>query len=92
MEKPSIFMKKKLLFVLFSIQLFVLVLIGRVIYIQTVKADELQKMAYEQQTRDRLISPDRGSILDRNGTGIAVTETVNAISVIPAQIKDKDYV
>ena len=92
MEKPSIFMKKKLLFVLFSIQLFVLVLIGRVIYIQTVKADELQKMAYEQQTRDRLISTDRGSILDRNGTGIAVTETVNAISVIPAQIKDKDYV
>ena len=92
MEKPSIFIKKKLLFVLFSIQLFVLVLIGRVIYIQTVKADELQKMAYEQQTRDRLISPDRGSILDRNGTGIAVTETVNAISVIPAQIKDKDYV
>lgn len=45
---------------------------------------------YEQQTRDRLITPNRGSILDRNGVGIAMTETVNAVSVIHAQIKDEE--
>lgn len=47
-------------------------------------------MAYEQQTRDRLISAKRGSILDRNGEGIAVTESVTAVSVIHAQIKDEE--
>ncbi|MBQ2879265.1 MAG: PASTA domain-containing protein, partial [Anaerotignum sp.] len=49
-----------------------------------------QEMAYEQQTRDRLIAPKRGAILDRNGEGIALTETVNAVSVIPAQVKEKE--
>ena len=90
MQKTTVFMKKKLLFIVISLQIFILVLLFRVVYIQTVKADELQKMAYEQQTRDRLISPKRGSIYDRNGVGIAITETVNAISVIPAQVKDKE--
>lgn len=90
MEKPSIFMKKKLLFILFCIEAFILVLIARIAYIQISKADEYQEMAYEQQTRDRLITPQRGTILDRNGVGIAVTETVNAVSVIPAQITDKE--
>ncbi len=47
-------------------------------------------MAYEQQTRDRLIMPKRGSILDRNGVGVALTETVNAVSVIPVQVKEKE--
>ncbi len=90
MKKPSIFMKKKLLFILFCIEAFILVLIARIAYIQIAKADEYQEMAYEQQTRDRLITPQRGTIFDRNGVGIAVTENVNAVSVIPAQIKDKE--
>lgn len=90
MKKPSIFMKKKLLFILFCIEAFILVLIVRIAYIQIAKADEYQEMAYEQQTRDRLITPQRGTIFDRNGVGIAVTENVNAVSVIPAQIKDKE--
>ena len=92
MEKPSVFMKKKMLFILLSIEAFIIVLMCRVAYIQIVNADEYQEMAYEQQTRDRLITPERGSILDRNGNGIAVTETVNAISVIPSQVEDKNEV
>ncbi|MDD3569862.1 MAG: penicillin-binding transpeptidase domain-containing protein [Lachnospiraceae bacterium] len=47
-------------------------------------------MAYEQQTRDRLITPKRGDILDRNGVGIAVTQSVNAVSVIHAQVHDEE--
>ncbi len=90
MEKPTIRVKKKLLFFLFMAELGFMILVSRVVYIQIFKSHELQKMAYEQQTRDRLITPKRGSILDRNGTGIAVTETVNAVSVIHAQIKDEE--
>ena len=89
-EKPTILVKKKLLFFLSVCILCAVVLVCRVAYIQIVKGEELQALAYEQQTRDRLITSKRGSILDRNGEGIAVTESVNAVSVIHAQIGDEE--
>lgn len=88
MEKPTIGAKKRLLFFLSVVVLGFCVLMGRVAYIQIVQGEFLQEMAYEQQTRDRLITPKRGSILDRNGVGIAVTESVTAVSVIHAQLQD----
>ena len=90
MEKPTIGVKKKLLFFLFMSQLGFMILVAHVAYIQIWQSEELQSKAYEQQTRDRLISPKRGSIVDRNGVGIAMTETVNAVSVIHAQVKDEE--
>lgn len=90
MDRVSVLVKRKLMFFLSMCFLSGAVLIGRVIYIQTCKSDELQKMAYEQQTRDRLITPKRGDILDRNGVGIAVTQSVNAVSVIHAQVHDEE--
>ncbi len=82
MEKITILMKKRLLIFLFLASIGWLILFARVVYIQS--------KAYEQQTRDRLIAPKRGSILDRNGVGLALTETVNTISVIPIQVKQKE--
>ena len=90
MEKPTISAKKRLLVFLFCAMFGYLLLVGRVAFIEFFRAEKLQEMAYEQQTRDRLITPKRGSILDRNGEGIALTETVNAVSVIPVQVKEKE--
>ncbi|MBQ9091253.1 MAG: peptidoglycan glycosyltransferase, partial [Anaerotignum sp.] len=90
MEKPTIGAKKRLLIFLFCAMFGYLLLIGRVTFIEFFRGEELQELAYEQQTRDRLITPKRGSILDRNGEGIALTETVNAVSVIPVQVKEKE--
>ncbi len=90
MERPPIGVKKKLLVFLLGAMFGFLLLLGRIIYIELFRSQEWQEMAYEQQTRDRLIMPKRGSILDRNGQGIALTETVNAVSVIPVQVKDKE--
>ena len=90
MEKPTISAKKRLLIFLFCSMFGYLLLIGRVAFIEFFQAEGLQEMAYEQQTRDRLITPKRGSILDRNGEGIALTETVNAVSVIPVQVREKE--
>ena len=90
MEKPTISAKKRLLLFLFCSMFGYLLLIGRVAFIEFFRGEELQELAYEQQTRDRLITPKRGSILDRNGEGIAMTETVNAVSVIPVQVKEKE--
>ena len=90
MEKPTIKAKKRLLLFLFCSMFGYLLLTGRLIFIELFRAEELQEMAYEQQTRDRLITARRGAILDRNGEGIALTETVNAVSVIPVQVKEKE--
>ncbi len=90
MEKITILMKKRLLIFLFLANIGWLILFARVVYIQVVQGEDLQSKAYEQQTRDRLIAPKRGSILDRNGVGLALTETVNTISVIPIQVKQKE--
>ncbi|WP_447581702.1 penicillin-binding transpeptidase domain-containing protein [Anaerotignum faecicola] len=90
MDRISIIFKRKLLFFLVMFILAFVVLMARVIYIQTAKSEELQGMAYEQQTRDRLITPKRGNIEDRNGEGIAVTQSVNAVSVIHAQVEDEE--
>lgn len=90
MERPPIGVKKKLLVFLLGAMLGFTLLLGRIIYIELFRSQEWQEMAYEQQTRDRLIKPKRGSILDRNGVGIAMTETVNAVSVIPVQVVEKE--
>ncbi|MDD4843075.1 MAG: penicillin-binding transpeptidase domain-containing protein [Anaerotignum sp.] len=90
MERPPIGVKKKLLVFLLGAIFGFSLLLGRIIYIELFRAQQWQELAYEQQTRDRLIMPKRGSILDRNGEGIALTETVNAVSVIPIQVKEKE--
>ncbi len=90
MNKPTTSVKRKLLFCLSVIIFVSLVVFIRLIYIQGFKAEELQKKAYEQQTRDRLITAERGSILDRNGKGIALTKSVASVSVIHSQIEDEE--
>ena len=91
-QKPSIILKRKIVLVMFTLQALFILLAARVLYIQIVHGEELQARAYEQQTRDRLITPPRGSILDRNMVGIAVTETVASVSVVRAQIQDPEGV
>lgn len=92
MDKIGISSKKKILFCLLAFQGFFALLIARVFYIQAIKSDEYQKMAYEQQTRDRLITPKRGEIVDRNNNVIATNESVYSISVINSQIKEPEKV
>lgn len=91
-DKISILAKKKLLFLMIILVLSLFGLCFRVFYIQTFQGDFLKEKALEQQTRDRLISPNRGAILDRNMIKIAETETVASVSVIHNQIKNKEQV
>lgn len=65
--------------------------IGRIGWIQFVMGDELQSMAYVQQTLDRSINPKRGTIYDATGkTVLAVSATVNTITVNPVNIAKND--
>ncbi len=63
-------------------------LLTRIGYIQFIKGEELQAMAYMQQTLDRNINPKRGTIYDATGkTILAVSSTVETITVTPTTIK-----
>ena len=65
--------------------------IGRIGWIQFVMGEELQSMAYVQQTLDRSINPKRGTIYDATGKNIlAVSSTVNTITVNPVNILAND--
>lgn len=66
-------------------------LTGRIGFIQFVQGSQLQSMAYVQQTLDRKINPKRGTIYDSTGkTILAVSSTVETVSVTPTNIKKED--
>lgn len=88
MYGPELFARKKLTMLLLCVLACLALLGGRVAYIQIVQGPQLQELAYEQQTRDRLIAPVRGTITDRNGTGLALTKSVCSVSAIHAQLED----
>lgn len=84
--------KGRILLLLVGFTVIIFCLILRTGYIQIFESQELQKMAYEQQTRDMLISPKRGAILDTNGRKLAVSASVETVNVIPNQIKNPEEV
>ncbi|MCL1845262.1 MAG: penicillin-binding transpeptidase domain-containing protein [Defluviitaleaceae bacterium] len=88
--KTSLTIRKKAFYVMLLMQVMFVVYMGRIVYIQTVHGEELRAMAFEQQTRDRLIRPNRGTIYDRNMVGLAVTETTASVSVIYVQMRDRE--
>ena len=92
MRKANILTKKKLLGFLVLFELVIFFLAVRIFFIQVCQTNFWQEKAYEQQTRDRLIKPNRGMIFDRNMISLAKTQSVNSISVIHAQIKEPEKV
>ncbi len=63
---------------------------GRLLYLQTFMAEELQQRAVEQQLSDTTISAKRGSIYDANGNLLAQSITVWNIVLEPANIKEEE--
>ena len=82
--------KKKMRNALFIAFLILVCLIIRLGYIQLIQGKELRKLAYEQQTLDRSINPKRGTIYDTNGTAIAVSSTVETVTVNPGNIAEEN--
>lgn len=91
-NRVSLKARRHTVFILVVWEIVLIVLIFRLFYIQYFKGEEYQLLAYEQQTRDRLISPVRGEIQDRNGNSIATSTTVASVSVIHAQVKEPEKV
>lgn len=86
MAKTRLQTKKRLLAVLIAFSLVFLYLVVHTGYIQLVQGQTLKSMAYEQQTRGRVITPRRGTIYDRNGKELAISASVDTIAINPRDI------
>lgn len=91
-EKKGILTRKKRMRNGILVVFLVMVLmIGRMGWIQFVDGDKLKYMAYVQHTLDRKINPKRGTIYDTTGKKVlAVSATVRTITVNPVNIKKED--
>ena len=66
----------------------VVILFGRLVYIQIVRYDHYSQMAYDQQTREREVEAKRGTIYDTTGNKIlAQSVSVNIITAVPNSIE-----
>lgn len=67
-----------------------LLLLMRLFYIQVVNGSHLSELASRQQTTSEVISSKRGNIFDSTGASLAISETVDTISINPSKIKGKN--
>lgn len=83
--------RKRRMLIMLCVAIFILfILIIRVGWIQFINGEELQTLAYEQQTLDRKINPKRGTLYDSNKIELAVSSTVYTVTVNPTNIKGDD--
>ena len=87
---PTITLKKRLIFLFFVISVCMFGLIGRLAWIQLVKAEDLQQEAWDQWNRSITVSALRGTIFDRNGRIMAGSATAETVVAIPRQVEDPE--
>jgi stage V sporulation protein D (sporulation-specific penicillin-binding protein) len=85
---PSLFIKKRFMITMAAFSVCIVILIIRLGWLQILQGNWYQKKAYEQQTTGRLINPKRGTIFDRNGNILAISASVEKISIKPKQFRD----
>ena len=90
MKKRSLPLKKRLLIVVSFIAIAFVLIIGRLVGLQVVDAEDLQLKALKQQTRDTSITASRGRILDADGVVLAQSGTVYKVLAWPQVIPDSE--
>ena len=85
----NIISKKKLRISLIIIFILMILLIFRLFYLQLIDGSHLSELASKQQTTSEVISSKRGNIYDSTGASLAISETVDTITINPKKIKCK---
>ena len=67
----------------------VAVLLLRTGYLQIIRGPGLKQAAVEQQTRDSIVSSERGTIYDRNMKVLAQSASTNMVCVVPVTIREE---
>ncbi len=87
-QSPNFVNTKILRILLISILAIFLSLIIRIGFIQFAEGAELKELAYNQQNINQIISPKRGNIYDSTGKALAISASVDTITINPTKIKD----
>lgn len=88
--KVNKIMRSRLTFLIVVVAILGFVVVaGKLFYLQVINTNFYQGKAAENQTKDLIITPTRGTIYDRNMTELAVSATTQEISVDPSIIRDK---
>ena len=82
--------KKLKISLLVVLAVFILLII-RLFYLQIIDGSHLSNLASKQQTTSEKISSKRGNIYDSTGASLAISETVDTISINPSKLKSKKY-
>ena len=82
--------KKLKISMVIAITLLILLII-RLFYLQIIDGQHLSTLASNQQTTSETISSKRGNIYDSTGASLAISETVDTVSVNPTKLKSKKY-
>ncbi|HOV26803.1 MAG TPA: penicillin-binding transpeptidase domain-containing protein [Pseudobacteroides sp.] len=83
----SLSIKKRLLIVLLFFLTVIILLLVRLVFIQIINGEWYQQQAYEQQNSGMEIAAGRGTIYDRNGNELAVSASVETVSINPQEIR-----
>ncbi len=87
--KISTKLTKRAFFALFAVGIAFLVLIIRILSLQTVDFDYYQNKVIDQLTTESTILSDRGNIYDSNGILLATNKTAYRIFIAPKTIHDE---
>lgn len=74
----------------FIIMFIFILLVIRIIYIQFIKGPEYKEIASRQQLLSQVIAPKRGTIYDSTGKALALSASVDTITINPQEIMVKD--
>ena len=87
MQNNILKLKRRMLVILVGVVIASIILIVHTAYIQFVQGEELQAKAYGQQSSERTVTANRGTIYDRTGENIlAKSSTVETVTVNPVNI------
>lgn len=87
----SMTIRKRLLFCFGIFFIVFFTLIGRLAWIQLVKAEDYRKLAFDQQNRTVDVDGRRGTIYDRKMRVLAGSASAETIVAFPRQIDDKEH-
>ncbi|MEG2484277.1 MAG: penicillin-binding transpeptidase domain-containing protein, partial [Clostridia bacterium] len=66
---------------------------GRLFWLQVIKGEYYVQKAHKQQTKGRLITPERGTIYDSTGDKkLAQSTSVNILTAVPGDVENKEKV
>lgn len=81
---------QKRLYLLSGLLIFwIVVICGRLVYLQIFRYGDFVVRAQRQQQRTIEVAPKRGLIYDRNGHALAMSVSVDSVFAVPSEIPDQ---